>query len=443
MNLIEEQLAYPSKIFDYLFLTGVDFLKKEEDPLLSRDIKYVISVMKNPPIVSNVKQLIIPIEDSEQEKITAYFDSAFKLIIEARKNHSNVLIHCEKGMSRSATIVIGWILFDEHNKRKHVDFRNTFSFVKKQRSVVAPNPGFVSALMKYSDELNANLPNLTSLTHDCYSHIFKSLNSQEFLILSLTCKFFSKSKDDNAIWLYYLGKDFQELKDKDYEWFRQNNFPFKKIYQCALKIKRVFASLKITLPIILGYVGDKDFIVKFLHDIRSNNTNSDFDLIMGAVMAPTFENVKTLKECGIDITQTDEKNSQNILFYAVAANNLSVLRYLDRCYEFQWQLKNQHGDNLLLIASFYGCLESLQFLLEEKKLNANDTNLAGDNILIKIAISGKSTLANYIKEYTVNLDPYQENHTHLSAYKIAKNKENLPLLEIFDNWKPENKHKIR
>lgn len=62
--------------------------------------------------------------------------------------NGNCLVHCFAGVSRSATMVIvylmkknGWTYFQAH------------AFVKKRRSVIWPNPGFVRQMKNYENKL--------------------------------------------------------------------------------------------------------------------------------------------------------------------------------------------------------------------------------------------------------------------------------------------------
>lgn len=56
----------------------------------------------------------------------------------------NVLVHCRFGVSRSATIVIAYIM-----EKYKLTFEEAFLYVKKQRKFINPNPGFVNQLKKY------------------------------------------------------------------------------------------------------------------------------------------------------------------------------------------------------------------------------------------------------------------------------------------------------
>ncbi len=53
--------------------------------------------------------LYLPAEDHEEYEIYKFFNETFDFIEQARK-HTNVLVHCMAGISRSVTIVIAYLL---------------------------------------------------------------------------------------------------------------------------------------------------------------------------------------------------------------------------------------------------------------------------------------------------------------------------------------------
>lgn len=53
--------------------------------------------------------------DSRTINLLDYFEEMNNFIHEGRKSGGRVLVHCEAGMSRSATAIIGYILWDKDN----------------------------------------------------------------------------------------------------------------------------------------------------------------------------------------------------------------------------------------------------------------------------------------------------------------------------------------
>lgn len=85
------------------------------------------------------------ISDRETEYIDAYFAQAFEFINEALSNHQNkVLVHCGYGVSRSASLVIMYLM-----KYWKKGYEETYEYVKECREIVEPNEGFKTQLMKF------------------------------------------------------------------------------------------------------------------------------------------------------------------------------------------------------------------------------------------------------------------------------------------------------
>lgn len=58
-----------------------------------------------------------------------------------------VLVHCNAGVSRSSSIVIGYLM-----QREGLSFEDAYSQVKLARPSVHPNPGFYQQLQSYNPQ---------------------------------------------------------------------------------------------------------------------------------------------------------------------------------------------------------------------------------------------------------------------------------------------------
>lgn len=84
--------------------------------------------------------LHIKIHDHEDVQIKDYFDQAYHFI-----NKAPTLVHCYAGISRSATIVIAYLM-----KKYQMPFDTAFSVCKNMRPMIMPNPGFIKQLQEYN-----------------------------------------------------------------------------------------------------------------------------------------------------------------------------------------------------------------------------------------------------------------------------------------------------
>ena len=87
------------------------------------------------------------IDDDDHQNIIQYFGECLKFI----KGKEKVLVHCMAGASRSATIVIAYLMWT--NKWK---FDKALDFVTTKRPIVCPNDGFQSQLKIFEKLLSEN-----------------------------------------------------------------------------------------------------------------------------------------------------------------------------------------------------------------------------------------------------------------------------------------------
>jgi protein-tyrosine phosphatase len=150
---ITPEYRVPSLILPGLYLSGIDCIN--ETILDKYNIKHVISVMNNPPKLSDkYNQFCIPINDDFSAVIRPYFESAHQIINDALNNGENILIHCYAGISRSATIVISYIM-----KRNSFTDNDAITFVRNKRNIIDPNFVFCYALQNYGKELQPEIKN--------------------------------------------------------------------------------------------------------------------------------------------------------------------------------------------------------------------------------------------------------------------------------------------
>ena len=148
----EEELGISyniDKITDKIFLgsikgaTDYDYFEKEK-------INSVLSMIDEPlsyPKEKNINHKLINIGDIYSENISKYFKECIEFI----ENADKIYVHCACGVSRSASIVISYLMWKTHS-----NFDNTYFFVKKKRPEIDPNNGFRRQLKKFHDLLSEN-----------------------------------------------------------------------------------------------------------------------------------------------------------------------------------------------------------------------------------------------------------------------------------------------
>lgn len=81
---------------------------------------------------AHIEYLYLPAVDSESFDISQYFEAACGLMQEELPR-TNVLVHCMAGVSRSATLIIAYLM-----RSQGLPFADAFRLVKRRRKIVRP-----------------------------------------------------------------------------------------------------------------------------------------------------------------------------------------------------------------------------------------------------------------------------------------------------------------
>ena len=155
--LILGQMDPASKILDYLYL-GSEWNASNLDELRQNGISHILNVTREIdnffPAVFEYKN--IRVYDEEATDLLKHFDTTYKFIREAKEKGGRVLVHCKMGISRSASVVISFMM-----KEYELDLAHTLIRAKECRSVVNPNKSFIKQLEVYEGMLGAIRHRLT------------------------------------------------------------------------------------------------------------------------------------------------------------------------------------------------------------------------------------------------------------------------------------------
>ena len=137
---------------------GNSFAAGDIKDLKEKGIKKILSVMNDNPNEYNeedgFKHKTIEIMDMNHENIIQYFGECFNFI----KGDEKILVHCAAGASRSATIVIAYLMW-----KKKMKFDEALKYVQNKRFVVWPNSGFKDQLKLFEKLLIENEYNIDKI----------------------------------------------------------------------------------------------------------------------------------------------------------------------------------------------------------------------------------------------------------------------------------------
>lgn len=140
---------FATELLPWLWLGGEHDAVREEE-LRRRRISHIVNLTPESkvPCRPGIEYLCVQVNDHSDAPIRTHFDRVFAWIDAARESGGSLLIHCRQGVSRSATVSIGYFM-----SRLHVPYRLAHDVVKRRRPAINPNLGFVTCLEEYEADL--------------------------------------------------------------------------------------------------------------------------------------------------------------------------------------------------------------------------------------------------------------------------------------------------
>jgi len=149
------------------------------DPKVLRDtynIGYILNVTDDIDNfhITNTENIIvykrIPIKDDPNEHIERYFEESHNFLQEVYNKYktdtisapTGILVHCNAGISRSASIVISYLC-----KYRDMTLLESWSHTKSKRKQASPNLGFIKKLIQFELDTKKNNYNNTRFSFNC------------------------------------------------------------------------------------------------------------------------------------------------------------------------------------------------------------------------------------------------------------------------------------
>jgi len=120
------------------------FMAEQNKPSLQKaGVTHILQVAEGmqPSHPDDFQYQMIHVQDVPSEDLVAHFSKAFDFIDQAQSKQGAVLVHCVAGVSRSASVVIGYMMW------KHgISYDEAFRRLHEVRPWVMPNEGFQQQL---------------------------------------------------------------------------------------------------------------------------------------------------------------------------------------------------------------------------------------------------------------------------------------------------------
>jgi dual specificity MAP kinase phosphatase len=140
-------LGVCSHIASFIFL-GSRNIASDFSALTSNGITHVLNCAGGAAeayFPGKFKYRVMWLLDGPKEDIASLFYHTAEFIEDARQSNGRVFIHCEKGISRSSTMAISYLMW-----KNNLEYYPTMEAVKRIRKVASPNANFMSQLLEWS-----------------------------------------------------------------------------------------------------------------------------------------------------------------------------------------------------------------------------------------------------------------------------------------------------
>ena len=167
-NEIKKGEDYNEIVNDFLYISGYKTASTASD-LQSMKITNIINcsgdLCENLSF-SGINYLTLNIRDNVSENIECLFFKCINYINEAKEKKGRVLIHCYKGVSRSVSILISYLIY-----LYKWTYDEAFDLVQSKRSIANPNIGFYLQLKTFHKRITLDSDRLEIFS---VSHFSKS-----------------------------------------------------------------------------------------------------------------------------------------------------------------------------------------------------------------------------------------------------------------------------
>lgn len=142
-----------SQITPQLYLGNGKHVQRQTKEFLELDINVIINCCNEIVHKPNEKYIIkqFPIDDGIEASIISYLDEIVDLINYYSNENKKIYVHCVQGRSRSASIVIYYLM-----KYEKLSFDDAYNKLLKIRPCIFPNNNFIEELKQKENKIENN-----------------------------------------------------------------------------------------------------------------------------------------------------------------------------------------------------------------------------------------------------------------------------------------------
>lgn len=133
---------------EFLYVGAQDSV--DERNINEHFITHILSVGIEVPVVqADVQHCFVPCLDlPETSLVTNVLPFSNSFLEQVKRSNGRVLVHCNAGVSRSASVVIGYLIAHER-----MSYADALALVRRKRPCCRPNDGFAKQLIDFSAEM--------------------------------------------------------------------------------------------------------------------------------------------------------------------------------------------------------------------------------------------------------------------------------------------------
>jgi len=135
----------PNAVLESWLFLGSRKARTDKQVLTELGIKHVLdlSCMENIKF-DGIEYKSIAVDDNASSDLYAAFEGCINYLNNAKEKGEHVLVHCNQGISRSATIILAYLIMNQN-----MSLHSAWLYLKQRRRIIRPNDGFLSQLIKW------------------------------------------------------------------------------------------------------------------------------------------------------------------------------------------------------------------------------------------------------------------------------------------------------
>jgi len=135
-------LPRPTKVREKLFI-GCQDSSRSKFALRNSNISHILDLTGAKPSFPNDFEYftVEKLEDAPCSDLLSHLPQCISFIEKGLKDGTGVLVHCAAGVSRSASVVVSYVM-----KADRISFEEALTIVKTVRPIINPNCGFIKQL---------------------------------------------------------------------------------------------------------------------------------------------------------------------------------------------------------------------------------------------------------------------------------------------------------